>query len=279
MRKRISFALVVILLTGVIAVLGGCSGKEKSPEKASAPTDSKANEAAADKADSKNDEDEDIPGKDAEDDGDRAGEEHIVMLDPGHGGPFSGAANGSLVEKELTLKIGLLVKEHLEENYPKIKVYMTREDDTVFSDDVAKDLEERCEYAKEVGAQILVSLHLNASPEHNATGANVYISHRPNVTDESKKLGKAILEELSGLGIENGGTHTRNSNDLYDDEGKVLDYYAINRHCAARDIPGVIVEHCYIDAEGDLKYIDSDEALERLACADAEGIASYFYGE
>lgn len=204
---------------------------------------------------------------------------HVVVIDPGHGGIFSGAVSGELVEKDLTLELGCYVKEYLEENYPRIKVYMTRDTDTVLSEDVAKDLEERCEYAKSVGAEILVSLHLNASEKHDVSGANMYISHREHVTDASRKLADRILTEIVKLGVEDCGIHTRNSNDLFDEKGKVLDYYAINRHCAARDIPGIIVEHCFIDSERDRKFIDSEEAVLALATADAEGIAAYFYGE
>lgn len=204
-------------------------------------------------------------------------EKYVVVLDPGHGGLFSGAVDGSLVEKELTLAIGLKIREYINNNYSNVSVRMTRETDTELSTDVVEDLELRCEYAKSVDADILVSLHLNASEDHTSYGANMYISHMENVKEDSERLAACILSKITSLGIADYGIHTRNSSDHFDDSGSPLDYYAINRHCAARDIPGIIVEHCFIDNEGDQSYIASDEALDRLAAADAEGIVEYLF--
>lgn len=206
-------------------------------------------------------------------------EKYVVVLDPGHGGGYSGAVNGELVEKELSLKIGLYIKEYLEENYEQIEVCLTRETDSALSGDIVEDLEMRAQFAQDMNADILVSLHLNASEAHNLSGAMAFISNRDNVTGESKLLADFILGELEALGLSNEKSRTRDSNDMVDENGDALDYYAINRHCAARDIPGIIIEHCFIDNETDLKFIDSEEMLKNLAIADAEGIAAYLLGK
>jgi N-acetylmuramoyl-L-alanine amidase len=104
----------------------------------------------------------------------------------------------------------------------------------------------------------------------------VLVSHQENVSEACKDLGESILGELTALGLVSNGTITRDSNDMFDDAGKPLDYYAINRHCAARDIPGIIVEHCFMDNATDEQFIDSEEDLRALAKADAVGIANYF---
>ena len=72
----------------------------------------------------------------------------VVVLDPGHGGSDGGASANGLVEKNLTLKIAQYCKEELEK-YAGVTVYMTR------SMDVAVDLEERVQKAKNWGADVL----------------------------------------------------------------------------------------------------------------------------
>lgn len=218
---------------------------------------------------------QDAPSQGVEPQGDQA-KNVIIALDAGHGGRFGGASHSGLVEKDLTLKMANYVKEYLENHYTGMEVYLVRNEDISLSNDVKEDLELRAEFAKNVGADVLVSLHFNASEEHTQKGAMVLVSHRENVSERSKELGSLILKEIESLGIKNNGNVTRNSNDLFDDAGKPLDYYAINRHCAARDIPGIIVEHCYMDNANDQQYIDSEEDLRALAKADAVGIAKYF---
>ena len=50
----------------------------------------------------------------------------VVVLDPGHGGTWTGATSRGYVEAEINLKIAFYCKEYIEQHYPKLKVYMTR---------------------------------------------------------------------------------------------------------------------------------------------------------
>jgi len=201
--------------------------------------------------------------------------EYVVVLDPGHGGRFDGAVYG-LVEKDTVLKIALYAKTYLEENYPKIEVKMTRETDKDFDAQLAKDLENRVQLGKEMGADAFVSFHLNASVAHNIRGAEVICPHRENVKTDSFLLANAILDELTALGIKRRGIVTKNSNDMVDANGNPLEYYAINRHAANRDMIGIIVEHCFMDNDEDKAFLADEAALQRLGEADARGIAAYF---
>lgn len=201
--------------------------------------------------------------------------EVVVVLDPGHGGRFSGAVHG-LVEKDTVLKIALYAKAYLEKNYPQIEVKMTRETDKDFDAQLAKDLENRVQLGKELGADVFVSFHLNASEAHNIRGAEVLCPHREHVKTDSFLLGNCILDELTMLGIKRRGIVTKNSNDMVDGNGNPLEYYAINRHAANRDMVGIIVEHCFMDNEEDKVFLADEAALQRLGEADARGIAAYF---
>lgn len=200
---------------------------------------------------------------------------YIVALDAGHGGAWGGAEYDGRVEKKENLKLAKLLKEELESKYENISVYMTREDDTTLSSDLAEDLKLRVERAKEAGADIYISVHFNSSEGHNTHGAMVCISKQPNVTEASELLANCILNRLETLGLKNNGPYKRNSTDTYDDKGETVDYYAVNRHGANNDLPAVIMESCYMDHATDIPFMGDDAALQRLAEAEAKGIAEY----
>lgn len=92
----------------------------------------------------------------------------IVVLDAGHGGKDNGASNKGTHEKDLNLTI---IYEKAEQyfNSPEseIKAYWTREDDTYLT------LDERAAYAKNMGADAFISLHMNSATA-SAKGLEVY---------------------------------------------------------------------------------------------------------
>lgn len=198
-----------------------------------------------------------------------------VVLDPGHGGIFSGAAFDGRTEKKLTLTLAEYVRDCLLENCSGINVLLTRTDDTELDTDLAAELEKRAIFAADNEADFFVSLHFNASDSHDSHGATVYYSLRDNVTDTSHRLAESVLAQLTALGLKDCGTQIRKSNDLFDSEGKVYDYYAVLRHNANRDIPAVIVEHCFMDNAADIGFLCDEQALKTLAKADAEGIVQF----
>lgn len=200
----------------------------------------------------------------------------IIVLDPGHGGIFGGAYFDGRREEIMTLKVAMYARAYLEENFKNVEVYLTRESNTELSKDLVEELEMRAIFAKEKNADALVSLHFNASEKHDMDGATVYISRRPNVHDTANELAESILQELLALGLKRQGVLMRKSNDMFDEEGEPFDYYAINRHCANRDLVGIIVEHCFMDNTTDIKYLDTEEALKKLGEADAIGIAKHY---
>lgn len=264
--------LKISVLGLALFALTGCVRADKKDEVVTGvvPTKQAEGESSSGSEDSENTVD---PTTEPEGD---SGENVIIVLDPGHGGGFVGASYDGRNEKDLTLTMANYVKEYLEENYTGMEIYFTRQEDSALSGDVKEDLELRAQYAQDKNADVLVSLHFNASEDHSQQGSMILVSHRDNVSEASEELGNFILEGFEELGLASSGTITRDSNDMFDDAGKPLDYYAINRHCAARDIPGIIVEHCFMDNATDEQFIDSEEDLRALAKADAVGIANYF---
>lgn len=199
----------------------------------------------------------------------------VIVLDPGHGGSDPGAGYNGLVEKDLNLKVALYCKAYLEEHYSGAVVLLTRSADVQLAhDETGTDLRARCDYAAGVGADVMVSLHFNSAPGHTSQGALALISKQSNVTAASASLANSILAQLQALGLSNRGPVITESSTLFDANG-AMDYYAINRICAGYGIPGIIVEHCFMDNAGDAAFCDSDADLQRLGMADAIGIAAY----
>lgn len=199
----------------------------------------------------------------------------VIVLDPGHGGSDPGAGYNGLVEKDLNLRVALYCKAYLEEHYSGMVVLLTRSSDVQLAhDETGTDLRARCDYAASVGADIMVSLHFNSAPGHTSRGALALISKQPAVTTASAALANSILAQLQALGLQNRGALITESATLFDANG-AMDYYAVNRICANYGIPGIIVEHCFMDNAADAAFCDSEADLQRLGMADAIGIASY----
>jgi len=91
-----------------------------------------------------------------------------IVVDPGHGGHDPGAKGPNGVqEKDVVLAIGLKLRDLLKEELG-LDVVMTR------STDVFIPLEERTAIANKVNADLFVSVHANAAPNHNASGIETY---------------------------------------------------------------------------------------------------------
>lgn len=196
----------------------------------------------------------------------------IVVLDPGHGGAFAGAYYNGIREEDINLKVAQYCKAYLESHYAGVTVYLTRSSNTQLAGTLKADLEARAQFAQDNGADILVSLHFNASTGHNASGCLAFVSKQSNVAAASNALANQILPRISAMGLTNLGPQATNSDTYFDQYGNPLDYYAINRHCANRGIPGIIVEHCFMDH--DTGFLD-DAHLQQFGAADAAGIAAY----
>lgn len=201
----------------------------------------------------------------------------VICLDPGHGGPYSGTTYGNILEKDLTLKIANYCKEYLEENYPGVQVILTRTTDIQLNDDSVQELIDRVMVGVNAGADVFVSLHLDAvsGGSQAAHGCSALVSKQPNIHAESVKLSNCILNQLQKLGIYSRGCITRDDDEGYIDENGVpLDYYSINRNSAKYGQIGIIIEHCYM-TDADKQYWYGEEALKKLGIADAIGIAEY----
>jgi N-acetylmuramoyl-L-alanine amidase len=122
----------------------------------------------------------------------RAKSTRHILLDPGHGGKDHGAtAKSGLSEKEVVLAIALFAQHELRKR--GLEVSLTRRDDIFLS------LPRRSSMARELGADLFVSIHANSHPQSSARGIETYYL---DVTDdryakrlasvENKEAGKDI---------------------------------------------------------------------------------------
>jgi N-acetylmuramoyl-L-alanine amidase len=93
-----------------------------------------------------------------------------IAIDPGHGGDDAGARGPSgTLEKDVTLAVARRLKAMIEARLG-IRVLLTREDDRTLS------AEERTSVANNNKADVLISLHANASPRPAASGASIHVA-------------------------------------------------------------------------------------------------------
>lgn len=114
-----------------------------------------------------------------------------VVIDAGHGGKDPGAIGPSKVrEKDLTLKMALMLGNMIRENHPDVRVVYTR------STDVFLELYERAEIANRVKADLFISIHINAATNSTVKGSSTYVLglHRSEANLEVAKRENAVIE-------------------------------------------------------------------------------------
>lgn len=96
-----------------------------------------------------------------------ASEDFIVVIDPGHGGIDPGAFQGGIKEADLMLILAaeLAVMLNAQDG---VQAVLTREDDLFVP------LSARMTFARQVGADLFLSLHADALDEEDVRGASVY---------------------------------------------------------------------------------------------------------
>ena len=206
-------------------------------------------------------------------------EAKVLVIDPGHCKKHPGASGNGLKEEVVVLDIAKAFRDYLE-SYADITIYMTRETaDCCTELELGDCLTARSNYAKQLDADFLVSIHINAG---YSSGANALAAYKSGYHDEVRKetqaYGKLALAELKKLGITNRGYLLRKSSsgNRYSN-GKLADYYSIVRHGVINRIPAVIMEHGYITSASDCKkFFKTKAQRKKVGIADAKAMISYY---
>lgn len=94
--------------------------------------------------------------------------QHVIVLDPGHGGVDPGAIGVSGVyEKDISLSVAHELARELENN-PRYRVILTRHSDTFV------ELHKRVARARAAEADLFLSIHADALPSPEMRGASVF---------------------------------------------------------------------------------------------------------
>lgn len=197
----------------------------------------------------------------------QAADQVVLVLDPGHDVHDAGARrtwNGvTYAEETITLKMAKYCKEELEK-YVGITVYLTRT-----TNDVDMDRYDRVKVAKDLGADALVSMHINSTAnwQDTVSGALAYVptySNKAAYAVEARSLAADIVENLSTVGMRNLG--------YLKDEGLGIIVYG-----KQWKIPTMIIEHGFVNNPSDcLKYYGSNSKIRAVAAADAAAIARHY---
>ncbi len=192
-----------------------------------------------------------------------------IVIDPGHGGVSadgdetnSGCKYHGLEEKNVNLITALAMYDELTQ-YGNVDVYLTRQDDTEVS------IARRVEYAQEVGADILISIHYNASADHNFFGSEIFTS----MYGECYGMGRALAQNVMEEWVAEGNI----PKDIKTRRGSKGDYYGLIRNGTAAGIPTIILEHGYLDNDRDYQRIKNEKAWKNFGVMDATAVAK-FYG-
>jgi len=171
---------------------------------------------------------------------------NVIILDAGHGGIDPGASKNGYKEKDLNFKIlNQYTKELFKDS--DIKVYFTRETD------VKIDLYERAAMAAEIGADLFISLHMNANNSSSVNGTQVFYSSANNEMTSyglnSYQLAKLFVSNLSNaLGTKNRGASNS--------EFVVVKY---------NTVPAVLIELGFMTNAKELKKLTNTEFQQKAA--------------
>ncbi|MFZ4211233.1 N-acetylmuramoyl-L-alanine amidase AmiB [Pantoea endophytica] len=224
----------------------------------------------------------------------------IVAIDAGHGGQDPGASGQhGLHEKNVTISIARKLKALMDQD-PMFKPVLTRNGDYFIS------VMGRSEVARKENANLLVSIHADAAPNHSATGASVWVLSNRRANNEmanwleqkekqSELLGGAgdLLANsqadpyLSQAVLDLQFGHSQRVG--YDVAVKVLQqlrgitplHKRLPEHASlgvlrSPDIPSLLVETGFISNAAEERLLGSSAYQEKIAQSIYKGLRNYF---
>lgn len=170
----------------------------------------------------------------------------VIVLDPGHGGDDPGACGNDLVEAEVTLDLAARVEGRL--GALGVTTYLSR------SADSSPTEAERALFANEVGADVVVSLHLDAQANSSASGSACFFY---GATLRGRVVRSSVGERLAELISREVASRT----DLPDGRAhpKAWELLRMTR------MPAVRLEAGYVSSPGDAARLAQGEFRDALA--------------
>ncbi len=180
---------------------------------------------------------------------------YLVCIDPGHGpGTVNGSPDGTYKEREFASDMGLRIKTLLE--VAGVDVILTRTEDTKPS------LTQRAMVSNNMGADLFVSLHSNAtggSGWSDPSGLLIYTSQAGEEAQRNKAA-RAILSKMEEAGVKLFGG------------GLAHNGYTV---LTATNAPAVLIEYGFHTSQGDVALLKDPAYRDKLAKATVWGILDY----
>lgn len=172
-----------------------------------------------------------------------------IVVDAGHGGRDPGTISGSVYEKYLALDISLYLRNILEQ--AGARVVMTR------TDDVFVDLYDRAYIANAAGADVFVSIHLNAFHHSRMNGSQTY--HYPGSRSGERLAG--LVQSAMLRNLQRPDREVRSAN------------FVVLRETA---MPAVLVEPVFLTNPEEDQMVRNPDFQWLIAWSVYEGLNDYF---
>jgi N-acetylmuramoyl-L-alanine amidase len=212
----------------------------------------------------------------------------IIVVDPGHGGVDPGAigSTSNVLEKEVTLRMGLALRDQLEAT-GRYQVILTRDDDRMVR------LCDRLQIARQSQGELLISIHADSFPTApEIGGAAVYTLSDLASNEEPSRL--ASREECADIPA--GIDPSNQVIDLAQRDAESITLAELLVHQLKRatkmvkgrpaqegfvvleapEMPSVLIELGYLSNPADEKALADDAHIARLATAVAQALDVYF---
>jgi N-acetylmuramoyl-L-alanine amidase len=220
----------------------------------------------------------------------------LVVIDAGHGGHDPGAISPAtgVREKDLTLKIALKVRDALLAS-GRVRVALVREDDRFYV------LHERSAIARNIGADLFISIHADSAGASEANGATIYtlsevasdreaaalaarenksdIINGVNLSGESKDVANILLD-LAQRETMNASSSFANL--LRRESNGLIPFRAGYHRMAgfqvlkAPDTPSILLEVGYLTNDADVQRLTSPEGQSQIAQGIRRAVEVFF---
>jgi len=216
----------------------------------------------------------------------------VVALDPGHGGPESGASAEGLVEKDINLEIALKLADLLREQ--GYEVVLTRDTDRAVSPEykggsyasgLGNDLQARVDIANGASADVFLSIHNNGSADSSQAGTEVWYNKQRSFADRNLALAKLVLEGLlkriRALGYPAIDRGIKDDSNFRVFRGRAYNIFVLGsgegpRAHSPTQMPGVLGESLFVSNPGDAAMLRQERTLDAIAAGYRDAIVSFF---
>lgn len=164
-----------------------------------------------------------------------------VVIDAGHGGIDFGAQHEGINEKDIVSAIA--EKMRALNNDSEVELYLTREDDQLVK------LQDRTQKINDLNADLVISLHVNASAKPENSGTELFIASKSDFKDESRKIAELLSSKFE--------TELARTTK----ETQEAPFYILKNSNA----PSIVVELGYVTNSNDFVFLTDENSQQRIA--------------